>query len=153
MPTSAAHALDIDALVDGCRAALLANSVITTALDTAHFPKRIASELIAEGVTRPAIVLSIASAVYESTYQGPTVSVLMDVSCYTDGESTTTVRALMKACLTALIDTPWTATGLLIQSANMEESGAGFRQITEVTNGIITRGRQATIRIRAAVAQ
>jgi hypothetical protein len=56
---------------------------------------------------------------------------------------------LMAACVSALIDSSWVIAGMTMISANMEESGSGFRSLTQVTNGIIVRGRQATIRVRA----
>jgi hypothetical protein len=147
--TSATRALDVDALIDGARAALLANSTIATALNTAANPKRIANEVIAPGVTAPYIVLNLPSTVYASPYGEAVVNVLMDVSVYTDGESTTLVRSLLKACITALVDTVWTATGFVIWSVSLEEDGAGIRSLTDVLNGVITRGRQVTLRIRA----
>lgn len=150
MPTSATRAVDVDALIDGARTQLLTNSTITTALDTAHFPKRIASELIAEGTTPPYIVLALASTIYESPYGEAVINTLLDVSCYTQGESTTTVRALMVACIASLVDSAWTATGFQIWSVNLEESGAGIRNVTTTEpGGIIMRGRQVTIRVRA----
>jgi hypothetical protein len=151
MPVSATRAVDIDALIDGARAALLANSTIAAALDTAHQPGRIANEMVAQGTTPPYIVLALASTVYESAYQEPTINALMDVSCYTQGASTTLVRQLVTTCVSALVDTAWTATGFALWSVNMEEGGSGMRSITSVdSSGVITRGRQITLRIRAA---
>jgi hypothetical protein len=137
------RAIDPDILIDGARAALLASGAVT-AITSAIY-----SEIAAEGSTGPYVVLSLPSVVYESTYQGPTINALLDVSAYTEGNSTTTVRALMAACVSALIDSSWVIAGMTMISANMEESGSGFRSLTQVTNGIIVRGRQATIRVRA----
>src|SRR5438270_8068772 len=109
MPVSATRALDVDALIDGARAALLANGTITTALGITLSPPanlgRIANEIVAEGITAPYIILALASTVFESPYQEPTINTLMDVSCYTQGGSTTQVRTLMTACIAALVDT------------------------------------------------
>lgn len=148
--TSATRAVDVDLLVAGAIAALAANSTISTDLDLAHNPKRIANEVIAEGVGFPYIVLSLPSVVYASPYGETALNVLMDVSCYTQGDSTTMVRALIKAAITALVDTVWTATGFVLWSVNMEEDGTGIRSLTDTVNGVITRGRQVTIRIHAA---
>jgi hypothetical protein len=138
------RALDPDVIVDGARAALLANSTVA-----GYVAARIYPELAPEGAAAPFVVLALASTVYESNYNDPMVAALLDVSCYTEGTSTTAVRALMTACLTALIDTSWQVPGLTKITANAEESGTGMRQITEVVNGTIIRGRQATIRVRA----
>lgn len=148
-PTSAVRAVDVDALIDGARTQLLTNSTITTALNTAANPKRIANEMIAQGTTPPYIVLALASTVYESPYGEAVINTLLDVSVYTQGESTTTVRALMVACIAALVDTVWTATGFQIWSVTLEEGGTGIRNVTSVNAGVITRGRQVTIRVRA----
>jgi hypothetical protein len=72
------------------------------------------------------------------------------VSAYTTGNSTTTVRALITACLAALIDASWAIAGMTTVGATMEMSGSGFRSLTEVSNGVTIRGRQITIRIIAA---
>src|SRR3954451_8380143 len=116
MPTSATRAVDTDSLIDGAPAALLANSTITTALNTASNPGRIANEMIAQGTTPPYIVLALASTVYESPYGEAVINALMDVSCYTQGASTTLVRQLIVACVAALVDTAWTATGFALWS-------------------------------------
>lgn len=155
MPVSATRALDVDALIDGARAALLANGAITTALAITLSPPanlgRIANEIVAEGITAPYIILALASTVFESPYQEPTINTLMDVSCYTQGGSTTQVRTLMTACIAALVDTAWTATGFAIWSVSLEEGGSGIRNVTSVeAGGIVMRGRQCTVRIRAA---
>lgn len=157
MPVSATHALDVDALIDGARAALLASAAITTALAITISPPanlgRIANEIISEGIQPPYIVLALASTVFESPYQEPTISTLMDISCYTQGGSTTQVRALMTACIAALVDTAWTATGFAIWSVSLEEGGSGIRNVTSVEpDGQVMRGRQVTLRIRAAKA-
>ena len=149
VPTSALRAVDADALVDGARAALIANTTIATTLAVSSNPQRIANEVIEEGVTPPYITLALASVVYESPYDEAVINCLIDVSCYTQGASTTTVRALMKAALTALVDTAWTATNFAIWSVNMEEAGTGIRNTTDTASGVIMRGRQATIRIHA----
>jgi hypothetical protein len=138
------RALDPDVIVDGARAALLANSTVAAAVAARIYP-----ELAPEGSIAPFIVLALASTIYESAYNDPMVNALLDVSCYTEGVSTTAVRALMTACLTALIDTPWAIAGLTKITANMEEAGTGFRNLTTVENGLVIRGRQATLRIRA----
>jgi hypothetical protein len=149
-PTPAIRAVDPDNLIDGARAALIANSTIATALDIAHHPTRIASEVIAQGVTPPYIVLDLASVVYDPVYE-TVVNVLMDVSCYTAGDSTTVVRQLIDACITALVDTAWTATGFAVWSVTMSEQGSGIRHVApQVVNGVTVRGRQFTPRIRAA---
>jgi acyl-coenzyme A thioesterase PaaI-like protein len=87
--------------------------------------------------------------VYESTYQGPTINALLDVSAYTTGNSTTTVRALITACLAALIDSAWSIVGMTTVGATMEMSGSGFRSLTQVVAGQIVRGRQFTLRVIA----
>jgi len=148
--TSVTRAIDTEALVDGARAQLLTNSFITTTLATATNPKRIANEIVEEGTLPPYIVLSLASGVYESTYSEAALNTLLDVSCYTEGASTMTVRALLTACVTALVDLPWTAAGLTIWSVSLDESGTGIRNVTAVNNGVITRGRQVTLRVRVA---
>jgi hypothetical protein len=66
VPVSVTRALDPDALIDGARAALLANGTIATALNTASNPGRIANEMVAQGTPPPYIVLALASTVYES---------------------------------------------------------------------------------------
>jgi type IV secretory pathway TrbD component len=150
VPVSVTRALDPDALIDGARAALLANGTIATALNTASNPGRIANEMVAQGTTPPYIVLALASTVYESPYGEAVINALMDVSCYTQGASTTLVRQLIVACVAALVDTAWTATGFALWSVSMEESGSGIRSVTSVdSSGVITRGRQITVRIRA----
>src|SRR5215831_5695290 len=133
--TSATRAVDVDLLIAGAMAGLAANSTISTALDLANHPKRIANEVVAAGVTAPYIVLALASTIYESPYN--------------EGESTTQVRSLIQACITALIDTAWTAAGFSLWSVTMEEAGTGIRSVTSVTNGVISRGRQITLRVRA----
>lgn len=143
------RAIDADTLIDGARSALVANATIASLLNIATYPNRIAPEAIEEGVTAPYIVLALASVVYESDYNLPGVNALLDVSCYTEGFSTTTVRQLMTACLSSLLDVPWTASGMTLTAVTMEESGTGVRPVSVVTNGIMTRGRQATIRIHA----
>jgi len=148
--TSVTRSLDADNLIDGARLQLLANSYITTTLATATNPKRIANEIVEEGTLPPYIVLALASTVYESSYSEAAINTLLDVSCYTEGASTAIVRALIAACVTALVDTAWTAAGLTIWSVSLDESGTGIRNVTAVTNGVITRGRQATLRVRAA---
>src|SRR5262252_8696364 len=145
--TSATRAVDVDLLIAGAMAGLAANSTISTALDLAHNPKRIANEVVAAGVTTPYIVLALASTIYESPYHEAVINTLMDVSAYTEGESTTQVRTLIQACITALIDTTWTAAGFSLWSVTMEEAGTGIRSVTSVTNGVITRGRQITLRV------
>jgi hypothetical protein len=138
------RALDPDVIVDGARAALLANSTVA-----GYVAARIYPELAPEGAAAPFVVLALASTVYESNYNDPMVAALLDVSCYTEGVSTTAVRALMTACLTALLDTPWTIPGLTKIAASMEDAGAGLRNLTTVESGVVVRGRQATIRVRA----
>jgi len=147
--TSATRAVDVDLLIAGAMAGLAANSTISTALDLANHPKRIANEVVAAGVTAPYIVLALASTIYESPYNEAVINTLMDVSAYTEGESTTQVRSLIQACITALIDTAWTAAGFSLWSVTMEEAGTGIRSVTSVTNGVISRGRQITLRVRA----
>jgi hypothetical protein len=144
-PARVLRALDPDALVAGARVALLANATVAGLVGASVHP-----EVAPEGAPSPYIVLALASVVYESRYNDPAINALMDVSAYTTGWSTTTIRALIPACLTALIDTPWTATGLLLNAVTMEESGAGFRQVSAVTNGTMVRGRQFTIRVHAS---
>jgi hypothetical protein len=141
--TSAPKAIDVDVLVDAARAALLASSAVT-AITSSIF-----SEIAVEGSTGPYVVLSLPSVVYESTYQGPTINALLDVSAYTTGNSTTMVRALITACLAALIDSAWAIAGMTTVGATMEMSGAGMRSLTEVSNGVLTRGRQFTLRVIA----
>jgi hypothetical protein len=141
--TSVARSIDVDIVIDGCRAALLASGAVTA------ITSNIFSEIAFEGTTGPYVVLSLASVVYESTYQGPTINALLDVSAYTTGNSTTTVRALITACLAALIDSSWVIAGMTTVGATMEMSGSGFRSLTEVSNGVIIRGRQFTLRVIA----
>jgi hypothetical protein len=148
------RALDPDVIVDGARAALLANSTVA-----GYVAARIYPELAPEGAAAPFVVLALASTVYESNYNDPMVAALLDVSCYTEGASTTAVRALMTACLTALIDTSWQVPGLTKIAATMEDGdgnlpggsgGTGFREVPpEVINGVIVRGEQFTIRVLA----
>ncbi|HEY8309617.1 MAG TPA: hypothetical protein VIG47_03640 [Gemmatimonadaceae bacterium] len=107
------------------------------------------SEIASEGSTGAYVILSLPSVVYQSSYAIPTISALLDVSAYTTGNSTTTVRALITACLAALIDSPWAIAGMTTVGATMEMSGAGMRQITQVVDGTIIRGRQVTIRVIA----
>jgi hypothetical protein len=141
------RALDVDTIIDGARTALLANAAVTAVTSN------IFSEIAPEGTTAPYVVLALASVVYESTYNGPKVNALLDVSCYTKPPgpnwSTASVRALMAACVSALIDTAWTIAGMTMMSADMEEAGTGFRQTSTVVSGVMTRGRQATVRVRA----
>lgn len=141
--TRVPKALDVDCILDGARAALLASGAVA-AITTRIYPRQ-----APEGAASPYIVLALASTVYESTYNTPTINTLLDVSCYVEGWSTATVRALTTACLAALIDAPWTAAGLTIESANMEEAGTGIRDVDDVTSGKMVRGKQATIRVRA----
>jgi hypothetical protein len=145
MSLSVPRAIDAWVLLDGARAALLANSTVAGFVGTRIYPG-----VAQEGTAAPYIVLALASTIYESPYQDPTLNTLLDVSAYTSGGSTTTVRTLITACITALVDTPWTAAGLAIQSANMEEAGTGFREVDTVDSGVMTRGRQLTLRVRAA---
>jgi hypothetical protein len=147
--TAPTRAVDVDTMIAGAMNALEANGTISTALDLAHHPKRIANEVVAAGVTAPYIVLALASTIFESPYSEAVVNTLMDVSAYTVGESTMQVRSLIEACITALIDTAWTAAGFALWSVTMEEAGTGIRNTTSVTNGVITRGRQITLRVRA----
>jgi hypothetical protein len=141
--TSTPRAIDPDLLIDGARAALLASGAVTT------ITSNIYSEIAGEGTTGPYVVLALASVTYASSYNDPTISALLDVSAYTTGNSTTTVRALITACLAALIDSPWSIAGMTTVGATMEMSGAGMRSLTEVVDGTIIRGRQATIRVIA----
>jgi hypothetical protein len=141
--TSKPRAVDTDVLLDGARAALLANATIA-GITTQIYPRA-----APETAQAPYIILALASVVYASPYQDPTLNCLLDVSCYTSGWSTTTVRAMLKAVLTALVDTAWTASGVNIESANIEESGTGVRDVDVVANGTMTRGKQVTIRVRA----
>jgi hypothetical protein len=153
MPVSATRALDPDALVDGAARALRANATIAAALDIANHPERVASGMVEQGATPPYIVLALPSVVYASPYGAAALNCLMDVSIYTQGSSTRLVRQLLTACLAALVDTAWTAAGFAIWSVNMEEAGSGLRAVDAVEpGGAIIRGRQATLRIRAAKA-
>jgi hypothetical protein len=147
-------AIDVDILIDAARSQLLTNATVatTTAIpNTSPTQHAIYSELAPEGTTgAPAyIVLSLASVTYQSNYNDPTINALLYLRAYTTGNSTTTVRALITACLAALIDAPWAITGMTTVGATMEMSGAGMRSVTSVTNGVITRGRQFTLRVIA----
>jgi hypothetical protein len=53
------------------------------------------------------------------------INALMDVSCYTQGASTTLVRQLIVACVAALVDTAWTAAGFVAVVG--ERGGIGER--------------------------
>jgi hypothetical protein len=150
--TSKPRAIDTDVLLDGARAALLANATIAAATaipGTSPTQYGIYPRAAPETATAPYIILALPSVVYASSYQDPTLNTLMDVSCYTSGWSTTTVRAMLKAVLTALVDTAWTASGVNIESANIEEAGTGVRDVDVVANGVMVRGKQVTLRVRA----
>jgi hypothetical protein len=147
-------AIDVDLIIDGARSQLLTNATVATATaipNTTPTQYAIYSEIAPEGTTGATayVVLSLPSVTYQSNYNDPTINALLDVSAYTTGNSTTTVRALITACLAALIDAPWAITGMTTISVNMEESGSGFRSLTSAVNGVIVRGRQFTVRIRA----
>jgi hypothetical protein len=147
-------AIDVDVLVDAARSQLLTNATVvaSTAIpNTTPTQYAVYSEIAPEGITGAAayVVLALASTVYQSNYNDPTISALLDVSAYTTGNSTTTVRALITACLAALIDSSWVIAGMTTVGATMEMSGSGFRSLTEVSNGVIIRGRQFTLRVIA----
>jgi hypothetical protein len=153
--TRIARAIDPGAIREGARTALLANSTVSGYVGGV----RIYPALAPEGAAAPYVVLGRVSMVYASSYNDPIVNALIDVSAYTEGDSTTVVRALITACLTALIDTPWTIPGLRLVDATMENGdgnlpggsgGLGFREPPpEVINGVILRGEQFTIRVLA----
>jgi hypothetical protein len=148
------RAIDPGAIREGVRTALLANSTVA-----GYVAARIYPGIAPEGAAAPYVILTRVSMVYASSYNDPIVNALIDVSAYTEGDSTTVVRALITACLTALIDTQWTIPGLRLIAATMEDGdgnlpggsgGTGFREVPpEVINGVIVRGEQFTIRVLA----
>jgi hypothetical protein len=157
--TSAPRATDWDCILDDARATLIANATIAATLPITASPTdpnggKIASNAVAEGTASPYIVLALIPT-YESTYGIPGINGLLDISCYAEGWGTRTVRALMKAALSALLDGAWVTTamaaeGVRLISANAEEPGTGGRPADTVTNGVMVRGKQFTIRVRAA---
>ena len=151
-PTVPASATDWDCVLDDARASLVANPTIASTLAIATNPKRIAPRIIAEGVAFPSIVLQF-TPTYQSTFSNPMIAGFLDVSCYTTGESTTMVRSLLTAALATLVDTPWidsamTAAGVALVSQTREPDTA-IRDLDEVIEGRIIRGKQATIRLTA----
>lgn len=137
-------AADPDILKDGARAKLLANSAVAGIVGTRIFP-----DIAPQGTASPWVILSLPSTVYAGGYQEPILNSLMDISCYAVEYSTTTVRALLKACIGALVDSSWTVADAVLLTANIQLDGTGWRTIDNVTAGVVTRGRQATIRIWA----
>src|SRR5262245_24357732 len=154
VPTQSAHrSVDVDKVVDGVRAALLANPGVAAAVGT-----RIGPGVMPPGTAYPYVTLNRATTTYTSPYYEPTINMLVDVAAYdsdpgTDGYATTRVRKLAFDCLTALIDTHWTVPGMTIVSAEMESPQTGFRTLDEVINGVMVRGRQFTVRVQASVPQ
>lgn len=137
-------ALDPDVFRDSARASLLASSTVTALAGSRIFP-----DVAPEGTASPWVTLSLPSTVVQGAYQQPILNSLMDISCYSEGWSTTAVRALLVACLAALMDTPLVVAGYTVMAATNQLDGTGWRTADSVVSGVMTRGRAATIRILA----
>lgn len=144
--------IDIEVIVDGARAALIANNTVRSLVKAAADDpslSRIVAEVAKEGTPTPFVTLALVAPVFNSSYGNAVINTLLDVGAYVDGWNTDVVRALIKACLRALIVDSWTIPGMTLNAATMEMAGTGFRNTSDIIAGTMRRGRQFTLRVIA----